>query len=70
MENELDSANLANLAVASGSPEPSPSTQDKMDPPAQSQQESNADLASQLRDAPNGTPDVFSEADEGINTIG
>jgi hypothetical protein len=40
-----------------------------MDPPAQSQQEPNADLASQLRDAPDGTPDVSSEADEGSNTI-
>jgi hypothetical protein len=70
-ERDSDSANLAqNEAIASGSPEPSPSTQENMGPTDQAQQESNADLASQLSDAPDGTPDVSSEADEGSNTIG
>lgn len=69
-ERDADAAGLAqDQAVASGSPEPNPSTQENTSPTAQTQQESNADLASQLGDSSKSKTDSVTEADEASDTI-
>jgi hypothetical protein len=68
--NEADTAGLAqDQAVASGSPDPNSSTQENTSPTAQTQQKSNADLASQLGDSSKSKTDSVTEADEVSDTI-